>query len=240
MRGTNQRGGQAGLHPANVESGENLLRFTRRNLARGYSAQMELKVARGCLNFHCFCLSRRYLFILLLNTVTNFYLQCFLKILFLLRERGRREKERRRKRGRETLMCKRNTNHLPFAYPQPGTRPTAQECTLTRNRTSNLFISQADTKSTEPLQPGLQLFFKMTNSRSTEVTALAFSYGTLLHLDSCLKNTEPGMGPQQLAGLLQEGSGASHTCLVYGLKVGLILLIGAFNNNLVLWTTVPK
>ena len=41
---------------------------------------------------------------------------CFLKILFVFRERGRkREKER------ETLMYERQTDWLPFARPQLGT-----------------------------------------------------------------------------------------------------------------------
>ena len=52
----------------------------------------------------------------------------FVQILFIFRERGR-EGERER-----------NTERLPPAHPQPGTWPTTQAYTLTRNRTCDLSV----------------------------------------------------------------------------------------------------
>ena len=51
--------------------------------------------------------------------------------LFIFREKGREG---------ETLMCERNINWLPLTCPQPGSRPAAQACALTRSRTSDLSL----------------------------------------------------------------------------------------------------
>ena len=56
----------------------------------------------------------------------------FKDFIYPLLERGEGE----RKRGRETLTCKRNINWLPLTCLQPGTWPTAQACALTGNQTT--------------------------------------------------------------------------------------------------------
>ena len=62
--------------------------------------------------------------------VTIIYLFVCLFILgfYLCLERGR-------KRERETLVCKGNTDWLPFTCPQPGTWSATQACALTRKQT---------------------------------------------------------------------------------------------------------
>ena len=57
----------------------------------------------------------------------------FFKILFTYFQRGMKGG---RKRGRETSMCERNINWLPFTCPQLGTWPTTQACALTQNQTN--------------------------------------------------------------------------------------------------------
>ena len=85
------------------------------------------------------------------STKSNFYplvdiWQCletfFIIIFFDSRERGREL--------RETLI-----NCLLYT-PQPGTKPTAQACTLTRNQTGDLLIYGMTLQPIEPHQPGLE------------------------------------------------------------------------------------
>ena len=50
-------------------------------------------------------------------------------------------------------------------------------------------------------------------------------------------------GPQRdgrSAHLLQEGPAAPHALLVDGLKVGVVAIIGIFNDKLFLWIIVPE
>ena len=54
-------------------------------------------------------------------------------LLYLFIER----KEGGRRRGRETLMCKKNINRLPLTHAQQRTWPTTQACALIRNWTSD-------------------------------------------------------------------------------------------------------
>ena len=49
-------------------------------------------------------------------------------------------RERGRERGRETLMCQRYIDWLPFACLQLGAWPTTQTCGLTRNRIRDLLV----------------------------------------------------------------------------------------------------
>lgn len=51
---------------------------------------------------------------------------------------------------------------------------------------------------------------------------------------------QEGSAGGALAGLLQEGLAAPHTLLVDSLEVGLIPIIGVFDNELVLWIIAPK
>ena len=53
-------------------------------------------------------------------------------------------------------MCERDTNRLPLAGLQLGTWPATQACALTGNQTDNLSV--ASVQSTEPHQPGPNLF----------------------------------------------------------------------------------
>ena len=79
-----------------------------------------------------------------LNIFKRFYYLFF-------RERGKGE----RKRGRETLMCKRNINCLPLAHFQLGTWPATQACALTGNLNGDLLVvCRPGTQPTEPHQPG--------------------------------------------------------------------------------------
>ena len=64
-----------------------------------------------------------------------------------------RQGKGRKKRERETSMCKRYINGLPLTHPQLGTWPTTQAYALTGNQTGNLG-SWASAQSTEPHQPG--------------------------------------------------------------------------------------
>ena len=51
-----------------------------------------------------------------------------------------REDKGGRKRGRGTLICKRNITWLPLEQLQPGTWPTTQACALTRNQAHDLLV----------------------------------------------------------------------------------------------------
>ena len=65
-----------------------------------------------------------------------------------------RERNGRRKRGREISTRERSINvWLPLKRPLLGTWPATWACTVTGNRTSDTG-SQARTQSTEPHQPG--------------------------------------------------------------------------------------
>ena len=59
--------------------------------------------------------------------------------LFIFRESGK-EWDRAGEKGRETSMCKRNINQLPFPRSQQETWPTTQECAWTRNQTGDLLV----------------------------------------------------------------------------------------------------
>ena len=79
----------------------------------------------------------------------NFFFSDF--IYLLLDIYFEREGRGGRKRGRETAMCKRYMDLLPLTHPQLGTWPSTQECTPTRNPTSDLLVRG---QFTEPHQPG--------------------------------------------------------------------------------------
>ena len=51
----------------------------------------------------------------------------------------------RGKRGRETLVCERNSYRLPFTCSQLGTWPLIQACALTRSQTSDLLVCKTIT-----------------------------------------------------------------------------------------------
>ena len=61
----------------------------------------------------------------------------FLKIFSIFRERERQEE-----RGRETSMCKRYIDQLPFTCPHGRTWPATQPSTLIGNRTGDLWVSR--------------------------------------------------------------------------------------------------
>ena len=95
-------------------------------------------------SFQYCSISIKYLFLKCINLLIQFFfsLKVYLLIyLFIEREEGR-EKE-----------TERNINCLPFAHPQPGTRPSTQECAMSGNQTSNPLVCRP---ALSPLSPTIQ------------------------------------------------------------------------------------
>ena len=76
----------------------------------------------------------------------SFFLRLY---LFISRERGR-ERERE---GEKHWCVRESIEQLPLAYPQPGTCPATQACTLTGNRTDDLSVHRP---APSPLSHGSQ------------------------------------------------------------------------------------
>ena len=91
--------------------------------------------------------------ILQLSPYSLFFLRFY---LFIFRERGRDGE-----RDEEKHQCVRetSTDWSRLACLQPGTWPTTQACTVTRNRTGDLLVSRPN-QSPEPHQPGQPRLFK--------------------------------------------------------------------------------
>ena len=77
----------------------------------------------------------------------------FEKILFIFNLFIFRDGKAGRKRGRETLMYKRNIHWLPLTHPHLGTRPVPGMCSDRESNQQPVGL-QASTQSTEPHQPG--------------------------------------------------------------------------------------
>ena len=89
-----------------------------------------------------------------------------------------------RNRGRETSMCERNIDWLPFPCPHQGTWPATQACALTGNQTSGFLVRRPVLNLLSHTHQGH--FFP-----SKTPSLFGFWVATILRFPSCLTGPPP-------------------------------------------------